>query len=81
MSDNLPQRHSTPLTSPNIVALFFSTRTRLTRFALVSWVHDPAYVDTESYEGDQVLLEFTARPAIIEQARSKAAALTPVESA
>jgi GTP-binding protein HflX len=49
--------------------------------SFVSWLYDHAHVETESYEGDQVLLEFTARPAIIEQARSKAAALTPVESA
>jgi GTP-binding protein HflX (EC 3.1.5.-) len=49
--------------------------------SFVSWLYDHAHVETESYEGEQVLLEFTARPAIIEQARSKAAALTPVESA
>jgi GTP-binding protein HflX len=49
--------------------------------SFVSWLYDHAHVETESYEGDQVLLEFTARPAIIQQARSKAAALTPVESA
>mgnify|MGYP005851128165 FL=1 len=49
--------------------------------SFVSWLYDHAYVETESYEGDQVLLEFEARPAIVEQARSKAAALTPVESA
>jgi len=49
--------------------------------SFVSWLYDHASVETESYEGDQVLLEFDARPAIVEQARSKAAALTPVESA
>jgi GTP-binding protein HflX len=49
--------------------------------SLVSWVHDHAYVDTESYESEQVILEFEARPAIIEQARARAADLTPVESA
>ncbi|TQQ79708.1 GTPase HflX [Halonotius roseus] len=49
--------------------------------SFVSWLYDHAHVETESYEGDQVLLEFDARPAIVEQARSKAAALTPVESA
>ena len=48
--------------------------------SLVSWVHDHAHVETESYEADQVLLEFDARPSIIEQARAKAAALSPVES-
>jgi GTP-binding protein HflX len=49
--------------------------------SFVSWLYDHAHVETESYEGDQVLLEFDARPEIVEQARSKAAALTPVESA
>jgi len=48
--------------------------------SLVSWVHDHAHVETESYEADQVLLEFDARPAIVEQARARAAALTPLES-
>ena len=48
--------------------------------SLVSWIHDHAHVQTESYEADQVLLEFDARPAIIEQARSKAAAINAVES-
>jgi len=48
--------------------------------SLVSWVHDHAHVQTESYEGEQVLLEFDARHAIIEQARAKAAALNTVES-
>ncbi|MFW5977935.1 MAG: HflX GTPase family protein, partial [Halohasta sp.] len=47
---------------------------------LVSWIHDHAHVETESYESDHVLLEFEARPAIIEQARAKAAALNAVES-
>ena len=48
---------------------------------LVSWIYDHAHVETESYESEHVLLEFEARPEIIEQARAKAAALTPVESA
>jgi len=48
--------------------------------SLVSWVHDHAHVQTESYEADQVLLEFDARPAIIEQARARAADLNAVES-
>ncbi|TQQ83299.1 GTPase HflX [Halonotius terrestris] len=49
--------------------------------SFVSWLYDHAYVETESYETEQVLLEFEARPAIVEQARAKAAELTPVESA
>ena len=48
--------------------------------SLVSWVHDHAHVQTESYESDHVLLEFDARPAIVEQARAKAADLNAVES-
>jgi len=49
--------------------------------SFVSWLYEHAYVETESYEPEQVLLEFEARPAIIEQARAKAAELTAVESA
>ena len=49
--------------------------------SFVSWLYEHAYVETESYEAEQVLLEFEARPAIIEQARAKAAELTAVESA
>ncbi len=48
--------------------------------SLVSWIHDHGHVQTESYEADQVLLEFDARPAIIEQARAKAAAIGVAES-
>jgi len=48
--------------------------------SLVSWIHDHAHVQTESYEAGQVLLEFDARPAIIEQARAKASELNAVES-
>jgi GTP-binding protein HflX len=43
--------------------------------SLVSWVHDHGHVETEEYEGEQVFLEFEAQPAIVEKARSKAAAL------
>lgn len=48
--------------------------------SFVSWLYDHAHVETESYEDEQVLVEFSARPAIIEQARAKAAELTAVES-
>ena len=40
--------------------------------SLVSWVHDNGEVETESYDGDGVLLEFEARPAVVEQARDRA---------
>ncbi|WP_434530903.1 GTPase HflX [Haloarcula sp. NS06] len=39
--------------------------------SLVSWIHDHASVETVDY-GDQVVIEFEARPAIIEQSRAKA---------
>ncbi|MFQ3283674.1 GTPase HflX [Natronomonas sp.] len=42
--------------------------------SLVSWVHDHAHVESVDY-GDDVTIEFEARPAIIEKARSKAGEL------
>ena len=39
--------------------------------SLVSWIHDHANVDTVDY-GEQVVIEFEARPAIVQQSRSKA---------
>ncbi|MGM0605631.1 MAG: GTPase HflX [Halobacteriota archaeon] len=47
--------------------------------ALVSWIHDNGSVTEESYEDDHVLVVFDARPSIVDRARAKAAALTPVE--
>ncbi|WP_178917269.1 GTPase HflX [Natronomonas gomsonensis] len=48
--------------------------------SLVSWVHDHAHVEDVDY-GDEVIVDFEARPSIIEQARAKASDLTaaPVE--
>jgi GTP-binding protein HflX len=48
--------------------------------SLVSWVHDHGHVETVDY-GDQVTIDFEARPSIIEQARAKAQNLptAPVE--
>ena len=43
--------------------------------SLVSWVHDNGEVETESYEDDHVLLEFRARPSVVEQARARAGSL------
>ena len=43
--------------------------------SLVSWVHDHGTVEREEYEGEQVLLEFEARPDVVERARAKAADL------
>ncbi|MXR52486.1 GTPase HflX [Halovenus sp. WSH3] len=42
--------------------------------SVVSWIHDNAHVDTVEY-GDQVVMEFEARPAVVEQSRAKAKAL------
>ena len=42
--------------------------------SVVSWIHDHAHVDTVDY-GDEVVIEFEARPAIVEQSRSKAGEL------
>jgi GTP-binding protein HflX len=39
--------------------------------SLVSWIHDNANVDTVDY-GDQVIIQFEARPSVVEQARAKA---------
>jgi GTP-binding protein HflX len=44
--------------------------------SVVSWIHDHGHVDAEEYTDDNVVLEFKARPEIIEKARSKAADLS-----
>ncbi|AFK19134.1 GTPase HflX [Haloferax mediterranei ATCC 33500] len=44
--------------------------------SLVSWLYDHAHVEREDYEGEQVHVEFEARPAIVEKARAKAASLS-----
>jgi GTP-binding protein HflX len=48
--------------------------------SLVSWVHDHANVEGETYEGEQVVLEFEARPSIVERARAKASDLAAVDA-
>lgn len=45
--------------------------------SVVSWIHDHAFVKEESYEGEQVILDFEATPSIVEQARAKAGELVP----
>jgi GTP-binding protein HflX len=47
--------------------------------SVVSWVHDHAHVDDVTYDGDQVTIEFEARPAIVEQSRAKASDLVAAE--
>ena len=49
--------------------------------SVVSWLHDEANVDSVEYGDDDVLVDFEARPAIVEQARSRAEDLRAVESA
>jgi GTP-binding protein HflX len=49
--------------------------------SLVSWLYDHGTVESEEYGDDHVLVEFSARPEIVEQARAKASDLTAVESA
>ncbi|WP_144901625.1 GTPase HflX [Halobellus captivus] len=50
--------------------------------SLVSWVYDHGHVEREEYTDEEVLIEFAARPAIIEKARAKAAMVSaPAQSA
>jgi len=42
--------------------------------SVVSWIHDHAHVEDVDY-GDQVVVEFEGRPAVVEQSRAKAGAL------
>jgi len=39
--------------------------------SVVSWIHDNAHVEDVDY-GDQVVIEFEARPSIVERSRAKA---------
>jgi GTP-binding protein HflX len=48
--------------------------------SLVSWVHDNAYVEDVTYGNDEVIVEFEARPAVVEKSRSRAAEQVPTES-
>ncbi|WP_440769067.1 GTPase HflX [Natronorubrum sp. DTA28] len=51
--------------------------------SVVSWIHDNANVDDVTYGDEDVVVSFEARPAVIEQARSRATELrtTAAESA
>ncbi len=42
--------------------------------SVISWIHDHAHVEDVDY-GDQVVVEFEGRPAVVEQSRAKAGAL------
>ena len=43
--------------------------------SVVSWVHDNAFVETVEYHDDEVVIDFQARPAVVEQTRAKAGEL------
>jgi GTP-binding protein HflX len=47
--------------------------------SVISWIHDHANVRDVSY-GDQVVIEFAARPAVVEQSRAKAGDLVEAEA-
>jgi GTP-binding protein HflX len=47
--------------------------------SVVSWIHDNAYVENVEY-GDNVVIEFEARPSVVEQSRSKAGGLVETEA-
>jgi GTP-binding protein HflX len=47
--------------------------------SVVSWLHDNARVGDVSYGDDDVVVEFEARPAVVEQSRSKARELATVQ--
>jgi len=47
--------------------------------SVVSWVHDNADVNDVDYSADEVVIDFEARPAVVEQTRAKASDLA-VES-
>jgi GTPase len=46
--------------------------------SVVSWLHDRAHVSEVSYEEDHVLVEFDARPSVVERSRAKASDLDAV---
>ena len=48
--------------------------------SVVSWVHDHAHVDDVTYGDDQVVLDFEARPSVVERSRSKAGDLVPAKA-
>jgi GTP-binding protein HflX len=48
--------------------------------SLVSWIHDHGTVEEESYDGEQIVLEFEAPPSVVGRARSKAGDLAAPES-
>ncbi|WP_115863684.1 GTPase HflX [Halorussus litoreus] len=49
--------------------------------SVVSWIHDHARVDDVTYADDEVVLDFEARPSIVERSRAKAGELANAPSA
>jgi GTP-binding protein HflX len=49
--------------------------------SVVSWVHDHARVDDVTYADDEVVVDFEARPSIVERSRAKASDLASAPSA
>jgi GTP-binding protein HflX len=47
--------------------------------SVISWIHDNAAVENVEY-GDNAVIEFEARPAVVEQSRSKARGLVETEA-
>jgi GTP-binding protein HflX len=43
--------------------------------SVVSWVHDHAYVRDVDYGDEEVVVDFEARPAIVERSHAKASEL------
>ena len=43
--------------------------------SVVSWIHDNAHVEDVTYDDDHVIVNFEARPAIVEQSRARAGEL------
>jgi GTP-binding protein HflX len=48
--------------------------------SVVSWIHDNAHVETVEY-GEQVTIEFEARPSVVARSRNKATELVAEASA
>jgi GTP-binding protein HflX len=49
--------------------------------SVVSWLHDHARVDDVTYAADEVVVDFEARPSIVERSRTKAGELANAPSA
>jgi GTP-binding protein HflX len=48
--------------------------------SVVSWLHDHAHVEDVTYANDEVIVEFEARPSVVERSRAKASDLATTVS-